>query len=539
VIDAVVVGSGASAVHAALALVESGRQVLLVDVANRDEHYGPLIPREPFLGQRLTREDQHRWFLGDQFEGVPFGPVRVGAQLTPPRQFLTRASESLAPTIAPGFQAMQSFALGGLAAGWGASTMAFNQAELRGWPITRDDLQPHYDAVAGRIGVCGPREDDLTDSVGRVAATLPPAPVDSNGEAFLVRYRRYRREMHREGLTAGRPRLALCTRRHRGRGPLALHDMEFWSDADGAVWRPAVTLGELRRHANFHERLGARVLSFDEAEGVVRVTIENTATGATEVVEARALVLAAGAFGTARIVARGLGTHHESLPLVSNPYTYFPCLHWARLGRPTRDRRHSLTQVTMLYDPEGTGAPPVQPQLYSYRSLLLFKLLKESPLGVAASIPLLQAMQDYFVIVGVFHEDRPAAGKHVIVRRGDRPEHDWLEVSWEQSADELRRQRLLESRLAVLLRWLGCQVLRRIDPGPGSSIHYAGTLPMTERGGPLTCTPEGRLRGAGRVWVADGSAFPHLPAKGLTFTLMANARRTGLEVHRSLREEAS
>jgi choline dehydrogenase-like flavoprotein len=59
----------------------------------------------------------------------------------------------------------------------------------------------------------------------------------------------------------------------------------------------------------------------------------------------------------------------------------------------------------------------------------------------------------------------------------------------------------------------------------GSSVHYAGTLPMAHEGGALTCDANGRLRGLRGAWIADGAAFPTLPAKNLTFTLMANATR--------------
>jgi choline dehydrogenase-like flavoprotein len=58
-------------------------------------------------------------------------------------------------------------------------------------------------------------------------------------------------------------------------------------------------------------------------------------------------------------------------------------------------------------------------------------------------------------------------------------------------------------------------------------MHYAGTLPMRPAGAELTCDTEGRLRPCRHVYVADGSVFPWLPAKGLTFTLMASADRVG------------
>jgi hypothetical protein len=52
---------------------------------------------------------------------------------------------------------------------------------------------------------------------------------------------------------------------------------------------------------------------------------------------------------------------------------------------------------------------------------------------------------------------------------------------------------------------------------------------------PLTCDREGRLRGTRAVYLADGSVFPWLPAKGLTFNIIANADRVGTLLARTLR----
>jgi choline dehydrogenase-like flavoprotein len=59
----------------------------------------------------------------------------------------------------------------------------------------------------------------------------------------------------------------------------------------------------------------------------------------------------------------------------------------------------------------------------------------------------------------------------------------------------------------------------------GASVHYAGTIPMTRENSAWTATPEGRSRDFENLFLADGTTFPFLPAKNLTFTLMANASR--------------
>jgi choline dehydrogenase-like flavoprotein len=59
----------------------------------------------------------------------------------------------------------------------------------------------------------------------------------------------------------------------------------------------------------------------------------------------------------------------------------------------------------------------------------------------------------------------------------------------------------------------------------GASVHYAGLTPMMDAGGDYTTDRAGRCRPFENLVMADGATFPSLPAKNLTFTLMANATR--------------
>ena len=85
----------------------------------------------------------------------------------------------------------------------------------------------------------------------------------------------------------------------------------------------------------------------------------------------------------------------------------------------------------------------------------------------------------------------------------------------------------IERSMLAGFRSIGCLPLRRVRPGEAASVHYAGTLPMTTDDTGLTCDLDGRLRGTSAIHVADGSLFPRLPSRGLTFTMMAQADRIG------------
>ena len=59
----------------------------------------------------------------------------------------------------------------------------------------------------------------------------------------------------------------------------------------------------------------------------------------------------------------------------------------------------------------------------------------------------------------------------------------------------------------------------------GSGVHYGGTLPMSAEKLAFTVSPACRSHDFDNLYVVDGASFPFMPAKNLTFTLMANAVR--------------
>ena len=525
--DVLIVGSGASAVHAAFPLVTAGYTVRMLDVGNEDREYASLIPDRSFEEIRRTDRSQFRYFLGTRYEGIAFGPVRSGPQLTPPRQFVTKDTDELAATVSEDFFALQSLAVGGLASAWGAGVFPFTEEDLTDFPISLKELAPHYEAVAERIGVSGQR-DDLLPFYRDCASMLPPLLNDTNAQTILDRYVRRRKRCHAAGIYIGQPRVAALSRRYRGRGPERYLNMSFWGDLDHSVYRPKYTLAELRACPNFQYHRPLLVQRFrEQPDGVVEAMGINPRTGGAESHRGRKLVLAAGTLGTARIVLRSLNRYGASVPLLSNPYTYVPMLNLNMLGRVPSGPKHSLVQLCVVHAPPGVAQPLVHAHVHSYQSLLNFKLAREFPLPYGAAMRLAKWLVPCLAILAIDHEDRPGPGKLCRLRRGDAGGADQLHIEYRLPDGLIREQRLRETVLLREFLRFGCVPLRRIRPGYAASVHYGGTFPMTHSDKELTVEPSCRLRGARSVYLADGSVFPHLPAKGLTFTMMANANRIG------------
>lgn len=526
--DVIVVGSGASAVHAAYPLVQAGRRVIMLDVGLEDEKYDPLIPPLPFSEIRRTDPQQHRYFLGDDFEGVPLGQLGAGPQVTPPRQYVLRDNGTLAPKQAREFAALESFALGGLGQAWGAGAFPFLDGELIRCGLPVKEMREHYEIVSRRIGITGDR-DDLLPWRGPLDSLQPPLDLDHNASKILRRYASRRDHFFRQGAALGRTVLAVLTQPLGNRCANPYRDMEFWTNPDRCVYRPSLTVEQLRAYSHFHYYRSFWVEEFTEpTDGGVTVRARHLLDAECVIFSGDRLVLAAGSLGTARIVLRSLRQYDVPVPFVCNPHSYVPSLHLANLGKPPAERCSSLAQLTLVYDPTGTREHLVQSQMFSYRSLMLFRLLKESPLAYREGLRVLRVLQSAFVIWVVQYEVAPSPDKNCLLRRGERGGPDLLEVNYRLTAAEKQRCREQERAIMRFCRQLGCWPLKAVHPEHGASIHYGGQLPFSAEERLLTTEPEtGRLRGTRAVHIADGAAFVYLPAKGLTLTLMANANRIG------------
>ncbi|HTD33636.1 MAG TPA: hypothetical protein VK665_08260 [Candidatus Elarobacter sp.] len=525
-IDLLVVGSGPSGAQCAKAACELGLETVMIDVGIDDPATRERIPDAPFDALRRTDPEQRAYFVGDALADVM--GVRVGAQLTPPRQFIVREAERLAPLASATFQPLQSLALGGLGAGWGAGTFTYNDAELAEIGLPAAAMRRGYDEVAADIGISGSAGDDVAAELLRCAPLQPPLPLDDNAAALFATYRRNRARVRARGLDLGRAPSAILTRPIERDGlrrePNPLHDMDFYSDRSRSVYRPRYTVEELCGRANFRYRGDALALRFEQRDdGTVELWYRDLAAGAERSIRARRLALAAGALATTKLVLRSLGLYDRPVPLLSNPYTYLPCVNLAMLGRPAGDARHSMAQLAGVLRRPGND-DRIALSIYSYRSLLLYKLVKEMPLPPELGLLTARLLLSALTIVGMHHPDRRTDAKRIALVRSRTD--DVLTADYALNADERAAVAANLRATRAALRALRCIPLGAIDPGNGSSIHYAGGLTITgDARDPLGTSAEGRLHAARSVYVADSANWRFLPAKGLTFSLMANARR--------------
>ncbi len=531
--DLLIVGSGPSGVQAAVEATAHGAKVGLVDIGGTDDRYDSLIPGKSFTDLRQNDPGQQQYLLGDP-EAALANLTRAGAHLTPPRQYMVRDMDQLFPLESQSFFPLQSTSAGGLGISWGANVYTLEDFELQRVGLPVEELKACYEKVAADVGVSGP-----TDSFGKFLADIscrqPPLSLDTNARSILGNYQRAEDKHAKKGFRLGQAALAVLSQNLGDRQANQYTDMDFYGDVGFSVYRPQFTLQTLRSLSNFTYLTRLQAISFEDAnDDGIRLKCRNLQTGNEEILTARRLVLAAGAINSGKLALRSLPQFGNRLPILCNPNHWIAAINLAMLGRPADDPRYSLAQLTALQRAPGNMQDYVLAQFYSYRSLLYFRMLRTIPLPPRLGVTFLRLISTALTCVNLHFSDSVADSKWIeLKQQGGR---EVFSAHYEPTPEQARTIRQGERLMLRRLLSIRCLPMGIARPAHGASIHYAGTLPASETDQPFRCDPNGRLYRTRNVYVADGSSWKFLPAKGLTFTLMANARRVAAKALENLQQ---
>lgn len=513
--EVIIVGSGPAGTAAALQL--AGRDVLMLDV-------GYDVPKVPefFSGDlqslRQTQSDLFSSLIGDDFDSLinVFAERRLSLKLKSPyMRYITHRAQELTRLASRNFEGTVSLAKGGLANAWGAGAYRYTDEDLKEFPLTYSDLSPYYDKLTEHIGISGDN-DDLTPWFRHDPGLQPPIRLGEMAAGLLERYEKRRPSFNKEGVYIGRTRLAVITKEHRGRQPYDYGHMEFFKPHIPAIYAPAYTLNELVASRQIDYRPGWLVESFQESADKVSVQARHIDTGEAREFPCRRLLLGAGALNTARIALASARDTQSRLPVLDNPMSAFPVFRLDRIGKALDPYDASVGQLNMICQTQDAGTKQVS--FYGTGGSLRTDVLFDLPLPVTAARNLLKYTGAATAVAMVFYPGvrRP---QNYVRLMGDGA----LEVQYEAEPHDGETERKL-IRLLGGVGYRSHPKLAQYLP-MGSGIHYAGMLPMRAKPGPYECDPNGCLAGTRGVHVIDGACFSALPAKNLTFTIMANAMR--------------
>ena len=334
--DVIVVGSGAAGGMSSYVLTQAGMKVLLLE-AGRD--YDPVSETAMF---NLPQAAPLR---GNPTPDKPYGfyDATVGGGWQVPHEPYTIAEGS-------DFRWWRARMLGGRTNHWGRISLRFGPYDFKpysrdglgvDWPLSYDDLAPWYDKTEQLIGVTGAAHglENTPDSPPGVH--LPPPPP-SPSDYFVSR------GFQAMGIPVAAIRVAILTRSHNGRPPCVYATPCIRGCAIGANFQSTtVLIPPARQTGNLAVRTDALVYQVDvDPRGRAKgVSFVDRSTGQHHSAEARAVVLAASACESARI-------------LLNSKSNLFPNGLGNESGLVGRNLMDSAANTTFAQFPALEGMPP-------------------------------------------------------------------------------------------------------------------------------------------------------------------------------------
>jgi choline dehydrogenase-like flavoprotein len=475
-----VIGSGPSGTAAVAALLDAGAKVTLVDIG------ADLTPAAQARVDTLAHPAQ--WSAADR-AWIQRG-LKADAGGVPVKTLFGEDFMYARPDVAGAprdFGHWPSQSLGGLSRVWGATLKRFGPRQLSGWPVTAEDLAPHYAAAERLLGPHG-------------------AVLSSQAKTLLRHWTAHGDALAALGISVSPASLAVspdCT----------LCGMCLYGCPYGYIFSSADLVRRFQAQERFTYLGGVKAERLVSHADSAEVTVAQV-DGTQKTMKADRIFVAAGMLGTARLMLKSFFGSEDSLTFQDGQYFLLPFLAPA----PKAEKLHTLSQLFLDLD----GEAPVHVQMYGRNDLYARALT--APFGPLA--PLIRPLADL-------------AGRRIVMAQGYLPSHlsgsaalrldgqGRLAITPHRSDKTGEALRAVWQRLGRAGRLAGLRPLtflaRQAEIGRG--YHSGGILPMSRNPSRAQTDLLGRVPGAARVHVVDASVWPDIPSGPVTLTAMANAHR--------------
>jgi len=514
-----IVGSGPAGVSAALALVDQGQPVTMIDAGyqlepDRQDVVNSLHSKkrdawDPLELQAL-RQKTEAW-IG----GIPL--KRIYGSTYPIRgvdQFVLEESEK--------FWTLASLGQGGLSAIWGAAVLPFEAADFKQWPLTLEDLVPHYRKILSVLPLSA-RKDALEMHYPLYVDNPPALALSLQAQAFYADLDKKRSQLEQQRLFFGAARLAVRVL-NGSQGPGCVYcGLCLYGCPYELIYNSAQMLSRLRQNANFKYRSGLLVDRVLEKGSEVELVGRVLEGGESFRLVGSRVFLAGGVLNTARIMLASMEAREKELTVCSNQNFILPLLRFRSISQVSKENLHTLAQLFIEYfDPQSIRGN-VHMQVYSYNDLYISALQKLFGPLFAAIKPFLNPLLGRLLIVqGYLHSDYSPT----------------LKLRWDPVSKRVRVQSQRHPQTHERIKTITGLFLRNMRQfqalplipilklsGPGIGAHIGGSFPMRKNPGPFETDRLGIPTGYRRVHLVDASGFPDIPANTITLTIMANAHR--------------
>lgn len=512
--DVIIVGSGPSGVASALELSEHNKKPLILDVGYTAQKK---IDNSKNLYEMKEQQDCTEFLIGKNFEYFSKDKQNLPAKLKSPYFDFVTKSQPFFNIYQKNYNAITSYAKGGLANAWGSGLMRFSQNEFKELPISLEDLIPYYEKLEKEIGVSGVN-DDLSKFFGKIDHLQKPLNRSLKVKKVYEKYMKKKENLNKNDIFLGTPRIGVSSNKFDMREGCNYDNLEFWQPNHSSLYTPSMTLDKLIEKDLVEYKGGVFVDSWKEFGEYIEIVAFDVKTKQELSFKTKKLILASGTLNTSRIVLKSRNDYITKLNFLDNPAIQFPIFFPSFIGKKLDDKSFGLTQLNLFYKSEILSKNIIG-AIVELTSPLRNEFLDKFPFSFKSNIKFIKYMLPSMMAVQIFlPSDERIAGRLSLKKDGN------IEIF----GNEINIGDELVAEAANKLTNIGLLTHKSfaIKISHGNGIHYGGTIPMSKN--PTTAyetTIDGELAENRNIYIVDGSTLKVIPATNYSLSVMANSMR--------------
>jgi len=523
----VVLGSGPASTMCAVALVERGVRVLMIDPGEQLEQARSRVVEDALRasshaqwGSELSRMVREN--TSPDVRGLP-------RKLAYGSDFPFRWKEHGVELHQENVETLTSHAIGGLSNVWGANILPLLSNDTRDWPFPVETLGAFYRKVAARIPVSA-RVDGLAELFPLFTDNPSPLQLSSQAKSFLSDLSVSKDALKDSGISFGASRLAVRVDASAGGPGCVSCGLCLYGCPHRLIYSSGQTVDVLRTSSSFEYRSGFTAYRLEEREDGCIVHLRSVASGCAEEVRGAKVFVGCGAVCTTALMLRSLDAYGQEIRLRDSQYFLTPFLRFRGPRGVTTEDLHTLSQVAMELFDNKISSNFVHLLFYTYNDM--YRRALERLLGKSRHLvqPLVTAMLGRLMVIqGYLHSDLSGSVGVTVERTADSQERITLR-GYENPATRVAVSGVHRKLfgLARSLRGVPLTLMTQVG-AVGKGYHLGGSFPMRSNPGRFETDTLGRLPEFRRIHLVDASIFSSVPATNITFPAMANAYRIGEE----------
>ena len=510
----IVIGSGITGSNVALSLLEKGEKVELWDFGKKENL--DTVNNENFRDFKKNLNKSVENLIGKENKQFPNPSNQKLFEIPPLRNFLLKDTE-INDEISKlnNFDIYQSFNEGGIANGWGANCIPYNEDEIGDWNI---DIRKFYSSqkkIFDELNV-SKINDKINETFGiSNFGNENPINLDERDSYFLKNFTNNYNFFLKENFEVGKARLAI--KNSSTEDSCRLTSRCLWGCPQNAIYNPLYsTLKKCKTYKEFKYFNNRKVSYFNLRDSKINeiVYFEKNVEKKDKINSK--VFLCAGAIQSGIIFNKtckknNLKTNNFKTGLMDTKQTKIVYFFPRMLGKKIDYRSIQFNRLVGAMKERYKGKDEyIHLEFLHLNSLFYQPLINNLPLPLRLSKNIFYNMYSSLGICTYFLPDS-LDDNNMIKLKND----ETIEINYTENDEKILLDKKIEKRIKKYLLKMSAIPIKTIRYNSGSAIHYAGTVPMGNDD-KFAVNTFGQVKFINNLIIADASIMPRLSSKPIS-----------------------